>query len=68
MPDEIEISDEDFLYDPDSDSELNFVCLEDNESWLSDSDDLGKYYKETSSDDVFYSDVNEPSEPYRSLI
>ena len=43
MPDEIEISEEEFLSYPDSDSELNFVCLEDNIHGNSESDDKGKY-------------------------
>ena len=57
MPDEIELSEEDLMYDPDSETELNFINLE-RESGLSDSDDLG-------SDEVFHSDVSH-SEPYKS--
>ena len=57
MPDYTEISEEDFMYDPDSETELNFINLE-RESRLSDSDDFG-------SDEVFHSDVSH-SEPYKS--
>ena len=44
MPDEIEISEEEFLFYQDLDSELNFVCLEDYESGSCESDERGKYY------------------------
>ena len=56
MPDEIELPEEDLMYDPDSETELNFINLE-KESGLSDSDELG-------SDEVFLSDVYDLSEPH----
>ena len=66
MPDDIEISEEEFLSYPDSDSELNFVCLEDYESGSSESDQRGKYNTESSSDEIYHSDINKPYGQYTS--
>ena len=64
MPDEIEIYEEEFLSYPDS--ELNFVCLEHYDMGNSESDEMGKYYTQTSSDEIYHSDIKIPSEPYKS--